>query len=323
MYAYIYDQPHPSASETALRIGDNRVAFFIAPILENARFRQSHCGNYWEITFFKNSCFQQILGVQLTDSEQDKKCEAKAVWADNKHDVAMNAQLLPPVSWFIRKSTTLQADKIVPLTSTRGLIVDRDAVAYFSDKADQFKRIVLELCLAVAYRRVLEESMARLTASVKARDSEKTLALYEDILHFNAGDFFQHPVIIKNHELFPVWDLLAEHHKLQVFNTELTAQLANVSLLLHEQRERARAQQVLEEQEQRRAQARLRDEQEQKREKAFSRRSTWLGIVLAGLSLFSLLSLVELTPQHFESAYRNWVEPYVPTISADAEIRTQ
>lgn len=80
-------------------------------------------------------------------------------------------------------------------------------------------------------------------------------------------------------------------------------------LLLQKHRDRLRY-----EQEENKKQAladaeKARREQEVKMERSFNRRAARLGFVLGALSLFSLLSLVELTPEHFSSAYSNWLQP--------------
>ena len=317
MYAYLFEHPKSEARHNALSIGGNRVAFFIDPVLEHTELTQSACGQHWAVTFFKGSTFELTLGVRLTRETLDT-CPptlARAIWLDNQDNSENNTQLLEQASRFIRKSTTLEAERIIALTRNRALLSDRDALAYFSSSEEQFRRLVLELCLAVAYRQVLQRSMMRLTESVKGKLPDQTLALYEDILHFNASDYFRYPVRLENHELFPAWDWLTEHHRLPVFNTELTSQLGSVALLLQEQREKARDKQEQEEREARRAAEQAQALQEQKMEKAYSRRSTWLGIALAGLSL---LSLVELTPQHFKDAYSNWIVPYTSFITAQA-----
>ncbi|ART82523.1 hypothetical protein CBP31_07730 [Oceanisphaera profunda] len=321
MYAYIFKSPRHEASQAPLKINNNRVAFFIEPVLRHATFSQSHCGLHWAITFFKDSKFEQTLGVQFSREliKTSLPSLARAVWLDNKDNSVNNTPLLEHASRFIRNSDTLEAERITPLTKSRDVLTDRDAVAYFSASEDQFKRIVLQLCLVVAYRQMLQNTMLKLTESVKLRQPVSTLALYEDILHFNAGDYFRYPIKLESHELFPVWEQLALHYKLEAFNEELTVQLASVALLLQEQRENARQEQ---EKKDAIASAQARQEkiwQTQSMEKSFNRRCAWLGIVLGVLSLFSLLSLVELTPQHFKSFSNNWITSQVNTVSADTQ----
>lgn len=319
VYAYIFKSAKPEANLLPLRVNNNGIAFFIEPILNHAKFSQSKCGQYWAVTFFESSKFEQTLGVQFSQDilNSSPACLARALWLDNKDDSTNNARLLELASRFIRNSDTLDADRITPLTRSRDLLTDRDGLAYFSASEDQFKRIVLQLCLVVAYRQVLQSTMINLTESVKQGETTKTLALYEDVLHFNAGDYFRHPVKLESHELFPVWEQLVVHYKLQSFNAELTSQLASVALLLQEQRERIRHSQEQAEIKANMEANQARVLQEKKMEQAFSRRSTWLGIVLGGLSLFSLLSLVELTPQHFKNFANNWLTSQVDTVSTD------
>lgn len=96
---------------------------------------------------------------------------------------------------------------------------------------------------------------------------------------------------------------------MQELNCELTEQLTHVGLLLQKHRERLRYEQEENKKHALAEAEKARREQEVKMERSFNRRAARLAFVLGALSLFSLLSLVELTPEHFSSAYSNWLQP--------------
>lgn len=329
MYALIYKDPISKAKDQPLRVKtqdddtqESDVKFFIPPILDYADFRQSSCKKFWSITFFKGSAFEQTLGVNIHDEEPEvSHCLAKAAWIYSERSISEgSSDLLQRASQFLRKSATLSGETVNHLTRRSSLLTDRNGVVFFTEQPtkdarffgeDRFKRIVLELCLALAYRNVMLDFMQQLTRTIKSKQTEQTLTLYESILYFNAGDYFRYPVNLENHELFPAWKHIAEHFKLQELNCELTEQLSHVALLLQKYRERIRHEQEESKKEALAKAEKSRREQEIKTERAFNRRSARLAFALGVLSLLSLLALVELTPEHFQAAYQNWLEPLI------------
>ncbi|HEX4855681.1 MAG TPA: hypothetical protein VFV28_02655, partial [Limnobacter sp.] len=160
-----------------------------------------------------------------------------------------------------------------------------------------FERVVLCHALAIAYSQVLNESIFRLTTLIRSNEDEETLLLYEEILKFNAADYFSFPVRIDRHELFSVWQTLAKHYRLKELSCEVTQQLSDIAQLLRAKNDRLLASQEKE----RERIANLAKDLENKRDKTRAFRLTVLGLVIAASSLPSC------TPEQFAKARDSWL----------------
>lgn len=318
MYAYICKQPLADVKTKPLQIDGKNIAFFIEPIKAHATFLSEEKGQRWFLSFFKNSPFPQTLTVHFYGNEpanfKNEDLVGRACSLNNGDDVANNSALLKVASSFLRNSETLGAEKLEELTDGRGLVADRDGIAYFSNAPVQFERVVLCQALAIAYTQVLYECLSNLTRHIKSDADEETLKLYEKTLRFNAADYFSFPVDLARHELFAVWQVLTRHYKLQLLSEELTRQLSDVATLLRSKRDAAHSQHEKSEEQKRRRlleeekgkadeRARIEKRQKQIEDKKDKRRSFWLSLI--GIFL-TASSLTQATPKQIGEALNSW-----------------
>lgn len=349
MYAYINIVSKAPSKLSPLTIDKNEIGFFIKPVLTSSDLLQTTASSdTWVLTFFKNTPFATTLEVVLSEQQEPDnsplvtRAKAKAVWFNNEFKSENNERFGSQMSQFLRGSNALSLDKLIATTNAHHLINDRDGLAYFSGNAEQFKRIVLCLALALAYSQVMSQCVDSLTAALK-KDKNHTalLSLYEQILFFNASDYFSHPVRLDRHELFTVWKLIRDHWHLDELNSELTSQLTSVASFLQSHRDReelkareeARQRQREREKEEDLRHRQIADEKraaekmaadekieaEKRAEALQSRRDRKINYAIGFASLLltflSVLSLVQLTPEHFDEAYQNWVAPVIDNMS--------
>ncbi|MGP5562075.1 hypothetical protein ACTXPD_07590 [Vreelandella alkaliphila] len=359
MYAYIYSGETSFETLPSLTIDKKSINFFIKPLMAGSQFQQQIQGpETWQLTFFKQTKFSITLTVRLYEkplSSDESNCIAKAAWFNNEFQTANNEQFSQAMSQFLRGSGALSLDQLMPTTQARYLVNDRSGLAYFSASADQFRRVVLCQALAVAYSQVMSQCMEQLSTTLKGKKYSEILTLYEQILFFNASDYFSLPVKLERHELFTVWKLVRDHWHLNELNRELTGQLSSVATFLQgyrdrvemksRQEERQRQYQREKNQERRDKQAteargeererrrkrerdeerirQQREEEQREAEKTIAEREAKrdrkinyaIGFASLLLTFLSIVSLVELTPEHFSQAYKNWVTPVIENIS--------
>lgn len=341
----------PLVAPEYLSISDNRpaakrrekddVLFLISPMTAYRTLHQSREDpNCWELTFFLHSGFSLTLNVTLATTplpDSDWRYQnvlAKAIWLKKEQYQSVTEQQIQDISQFLRRSNAVGRSSMKLTTHDRYLVNDRDGLAYCALDAQQFKRIVLCQALAVAYSQVMGDCMDRLVPALKERQYDALPDLYESVLFFNASDYFSHPVRRARHELFAAWELIRDHWHLDEMNRELTEQLAGVASLLEEHRDRqatklrhdeimrqkqrdkeaeAQRQEALEQQRQAEQAAEERrrdaDRAEQRKNRKFN---VIMGVTSVIIGIFSILSLVELTPDHFTQAYANWIAPWLP-----------
>jgi hypothetical protein len=311
MQAFIY-QHHKKINPTRpLQIHGANIAFFTDPVMETSEFLSSDDGKLWQLKFFKNSAFEKTLFVDFNGNVPSNVPPlGRAYWHDNQHNASNDLGLLPAASISLRGSNSLTLAKAKVLTANRTLLADRDGFAYFSGDEDQFKRIVLCQALAIAYVQVITTCMADTTKSVLNNRTDETIALYENILRFNAAHYFTLPVLVGRHELFAAWKVLCEHYHLKVLSQELTQQLSDVAALLSGQREKQKvadeAKRQAEEAASRELEKQARAAQKAREDKADKRRSSLLSVVSVFLTAMSLLSLFQLTPTQFVDNVSQW-----------------
>lgn len=318
MQAFLYRHQSNLNAVQPLQIAGANVAFFTPPVMQTSEFLTSADGKVWLLRFFIGSEFPQTLVVKFDVDPGDNEPVAgrAAYYKTSSHELQ-----IAEASQFLRKSDTLTLAKSKVLTANRTLLADRDGFAYFSSDKDQFKRILLCQALAIAYVQVIADCMARTTTSVLSRQTDEALALYENILRFNAAHYFSLPVQVGRHELFAAWKMLGEHYHLKVLNMELTQQLSDVAALLSAQREKQKsedetkrissenAQRELEEtarSDRRRFEERTLADNKARDDKADKRRTYWLSLAGLFLTATSLLSLFEQTPTQFSDNVSQW-----------------
>lgn len=293
MYVFLHQQYRPKVSKP-LTIQNRNPAFFIESVQDHAEFLSNDTSDEWLLSFFKGSAFPQTISVKLCDSDADKaqlKPIAQAAWFNNKGDGARNRDFEDDASQFARNSGSLDIEQASCLTEGRFLLTDRSTCIYFAFDEAQFQRIVICLALAVAYAQVVRDALKAMTSHIKNNQGEHILALYDDMLKFNAADYFALPVLIDRHELLAAWDLIYQHFRLKSLNEELTEQLTRVADLLRSNAERTQ---------------RATEASQLARDQRQNKIVTQLGIFIAAVSL---LQLVQLTPKHFGDAWAGWVAP--------------
>ncbi|WP_374972760.1 hypothetical protein [Spongiibacter marinus] len=329
MYAFIYmDAPPAEEMCRSLSIAGKNVGFFLDPIRKSASFSSNLSGDEWGLIFFVGSARETALKVSVLSSDEEPHGTpaSKAIWLNNQYDSEKNAEHIEQASKFVRDSKTLTLESYQPTAGDRGIVADRQCLAYFSGSEDQFRRVVLAQALAVAYKKVMYDCMAELSEAVRENNIEATISLYEEILQFNAGSYFRHPIKLELHEMSAVWDILAQHFRLQELNRELTDQLTGFAMLLREEREKALHQREIDRDRNERSAREKRDEiaaalraADDKRDRSFHRRVTIVALLAA------VLMMVELTPRHFRDFYTNWFESGYTRVAAfiDGKISTQ
>jgi hypothetical protein len=298
MYVFLHQQYTPKVSKP-LTIGSKNVAFLIDPIHKYTEFQSNDAGDEWLLTFFKGSPFPKSIAVRFSPADDcSHKCLARAAWFDNRNGKVPNSQFQDIASQFARGSDALDVGTAIVLTENRSLLTDRSTCLYFSFDKSQFERIVVCLALAAAYTLVVRECLQAMTTHIKDQQHDAVLALYDSMLKFNAADYFALPVLLDRHELMAAWDLIYQHFRLKSLHDELTDQLTRVAALLRSDAERVQ-----------RSTEALQQAHERRRDGII----TGVGLVIAFVSLLQLLQLVELKPNDFSEAKKNWLGGDKPT----------
>lgn len=237
----IYDSPKRGAGTEPLQIAGGDIAFLLDPLIDQQAFTQTG-KDHWHLRFFTGTGFEQVFEVCffIGDDAPVKEARplARACHLIESGEPRNRVSVVEEASMFLRGSRTLDPNKLTMFSAEKGLIADRDGIAYLSKNANQFRRIVLCQTLAVAYQNVLYACMNQLADNVRKRADEATMSLYERILRFNASSYFRQPVKTKMVELFPAWQVLQTHYRLDDLSQELMAQLTDVAALLRARQER-------------------------------------------------------------------------------------
>lgn len=273
--AYICEKPnHDVSYDRQLKIDDHEIKFFIEPVLSSSAFQQTEDQENWFLRFFINSPFETQLYVRMF--ECDLKSEfthpvkqelGRACNLNSLDNQSSREQLRSAASRFLRGSDTLKLDQNVKqLAHDRELLTDKNGFAYFSSSPWQFKRLVLCHALVIAYTRVINKQIQDLASFAKSGSESEILALYENVLRFNASDFFSLPVTRISHEIYPAWTALSKHYELASASDEFIAQISDIAKLLRVFEDRATANRL---------------SATERREKARDRRLEFIGILLA------------------------------------------
>lgn len=280
-----------SSCDQPLRIDDKNIGFLIKPLLEHCCFKQSRNRMAWCLTFFKDSAFESSITIFFNESGEGLH-DPKACWIDASEQREHRSHEAK-VSYFLRGSGTKSIEDTTYVRGQTRLLVDRENMVLLCPHHQQFERIILCQALVLAYKDVLTTCMFELTRCIKSGNETQLITLYEDVLRFNAADYFSHPVDQqRSHELYDIWEGLSRHCRLNELRQELTQQLTDVANLIKEQRSQN------EQREHQRWQEEL-----QKKESAFNRRAMFISVAV---TLLSLLTLVQLTPDTFSNFWASW-----------------
>lgn len=291
-YADILLGNHASACDQPLRIDDKNVGFLIAPLQQHCCFQQSSSRRAWRLSFFQGSAFERTITV-FFKSTPNSLPDPKAWWIDSAAQPDHQAHE-KDMSRFFRGTNTKKLDEAVYSNRQTRLLVDRENLVLLSNNRARFERIILCQALALAYKDALNTGMLELTQCIKSNDETQLIKLYEDMLRFNAADYFGHPVDQqRSHELYDIWEPLSRHWRLNERRQELTEQLADVANLIREQRSQ-------------REQVAHRQWQDalQKKDSAFNKKALFISVLVTTLSL---LTLVQLTPDTFADFIASWI----------------
>lgn len=290
-YADIVIGDRATSCEQPLTIGGYNVGFLIEPLKEHADFKQSSNRKAWCLSFFTGSAFERTISIFFKDAA-DTLRDPKAWWI-NTEDQPNHHRFEGNISLFLRGSRTKKLDEAVYFKQDTRLIVDRENMVLFCNSLERFERAIVCQALALAYKDAISTGMRKLTHCIKSNDEAQLIELYENMLRFNAADYFSHPVDQqKSHELYAIWEQLSKHWRLNELRQDLTDQLAGVANLIREQRSR--------EQEQARQK---RQETLQNKDSAFNKKAILISVLITTLSL---LTLVQLTPDTFARFGADW-----------------
>ena len=313
-FAYIMEASQPLHGATPLLIDGKSVSFFIEPVLRYSRFRRrpqrqgdtdtaavNSAVEEWELTFF--ACSAHCLRLRVVFSStpwsgsraRHEGVLAKVGWWCRWSGSRPGDRDVTAMSQFLRESCSLEANAFTSLGNC-DIACDRNGVALVGGPRAQFQRLVLCQALAAAYHRLMSVKMLELTNHLKHRCDEDLAKLQEQVLAFNAGDFFCEPVDISRHQLQVVWRHVFQHWQLEQTNKQLTRQLSDITGLLSAQWERS-AQRAREERRMRERSAAKRQEAYRAlKQAALSRRAHRTDITLSLIGLLSLLSLIQILP---------------------------
>lgn len=290
-YANIVVGNQATTCNQPLRINDKNVGFLIAPLMEHCCFKQSSNRKAWCLTFFEGSSFERTVTIFFQD-DPDRLTDPKALWIDTRMQSAHHAHE-ERASQFLRGSNTKKVDEAICRNQNMRLLVDRENMVLLSNNRERYERIILCQALAIAYKDALSTCTLELTECIKSNDETRLITLYENMLRFNAADYFSHPIDQqKSHELFNIWEQLSKHWRLNELRQELTAQLADVANLIKEQRSK-QEQEV----------HRQWQETLQEKDRGFNRKAIFISVVVTTLSL---LTLFQLTPDTFIAFWSSW-----------------
>lgn len=319
LFAYITVAENTLVEKTPLTIAGRGISFFIPSVERYSDFScHTRDTSVWELTFFQRSPFSVRLRVTFSqtpcseNAKQHKHALARVGWWKEPIEATPETAQQQAISQFLRGSNALPSSAYAQLGKQCRIACDRNGIALVSTNEAQFQRLVICQALAAAYHHVMTTKMQALTGHLKYQRYDELITLHEEVLAFNAGDFFVHPVDICRQQLYKAWLHLAEHWQLMPTNAQLTAQLSDISNLLHTKWERD-AQRLREarHQQERKAQRELETYRANKNE-AQARRAFRINIILSIIGLLSVLSLLQITPdiaKEFVTGWRHFLLP--------------
>jgi hypothetical protein len=215
-----------------LKINNQSIRFLQDPLLNN-RF-QAHRkvkgdSEYWHLTFFANTQYQIDLSVLLTNTRPEKPSEIRAIWQTCAKDPSPS-QAKEASDW-LRSSKSLTLEKYLE-NAGRWYAMDGNGFSMISPpvQEDTFRRTVVLLALAHAYRLGIEALMNELSVAGNNANRVKTLALRAS--EFNAHCYFRYPVKLRHNTLVEVWEAIANRLHIRELNQELIEQTRQLHELM-------------------------------------------------------------------------------------------
>jgi hypothetical protein len=312
-FAYIMITHRAPLKKAPLKIADQGIGFFIPPIASYSEFA-CNAGDtvQWELSFFRMSPANVRLRVVFTAfplHEQDAiHCQALARvgwWEQPLSSDAKTTNQLA-VSQFLCRSNVLPTDAFTLLGKQCHMASNRNGVALVGTSYEQFQRIVICQALAAAYHHVMTKKMRALSEHLKHQRFDALAKLHEEVLAFNASDFFAQPVGTCRQPLNNAWSHLTTHWQLDTHNQQLTAQLSDISNLLHAKRERHAQQRREARYQQERIEQQHQQAERAATQEAHARRALRIDVTLGLIGVLSILSLVQVTPSDIGQFLGAW-----------------
>lgn len=314
-FAYIMITHRTPSAPTPLTIDNQGISFFIPPIASYSEFTCHSSDNLqWKLNFFQLSPFSVNIRVLFTafplPPQEAIHCQALARVGWWEQPIGCDAQTTDrrAASHFLRGSNTLPDSAFTPLGKQCHMACDLNGLALVGTTYQQFQQIVICQALSAAYHYVIAKKMRLLTNHLKHQRFDALATLHEEVLAFNASDFFVQPIDICHQQLNQVWSHLATHWQLSETNQQLTSQLNDISNLLHTKRERHTQQlREIRYQQAENEQLRLGADRAAKLE-AQARRAFRIDMALSLIGLLSILSVVQITPADIGQFLGAWAD---------------
>ncbi|AVI62966.1 hypothetical protein [Halomonas sp. GFAJ-1] len=316
-FAYISITQSTPVELVPLKIANQGISFFIPSVESYSQFAcNTHDVKDWKLSFFQlsaNVCVRVLFTPFPLPHNDAVHCQALARvgWWERPLGNSTNTTDRYAVSHFLRGSKALPDSTFVSVGEHFQIACDRNGLALVGTTYQQFQRIVICQALAAAYHYIMTSKMLALTQHLKHQRFDALATLHEEVLAFNASDFFARPIDIARQQLNQVWSHLAAHWQLCETNQQLTSQLKDISNLLLTKREQ-KAQHLRELRYQQGEKEQLRTEAERaSKQEAQARRAFRIDITLSLIGLLSVLSIVQITPNDISQFLNAWANLFL------------
>ena len=175
------------------------------------------------------------------------------------------------ISQTLRNSNTLQiSEKNSYDNSDINVVLSENGFVLCSklnlSAEDKFERVLLLFLLALAYNLKAEKLLQDVSKSYKNNSYENMIKLRDEIYAFDLNCFFHNPVIQNKHQVYTIWNLIAQNYDVQVKHNEIKSQVSDLTNII-ESKHKAYL-----------------EEKTRKNEKAL----TWIGLAIGLASLVSV-----------------------------------
>jgi hypothetical protein len=273
-----------------MKISGKKVRFFTDTILDTSSITAKTDISHIQTVFFEGSRFEMCLTASLSGDEMKSDCLSRGMFIRG----ALDQETLRAASRFLRGSDSLQPEEAESTSQDSWLFVGNGGFVYIGKYADRFERMVLIAMLSRTYVEILETQVKALSAAVREDPvADKSVALYEDMLTFNAGFYQRLPVSLEGHEVSTAWDAFSRSYRIDELREELDAQLSALALWVERDQAKKDA-----------------DARERKQE----RDSRRVYRITTGLTLLSLLLTAISTPQETLAEKKDWLATAYDTV---------
>lgn len=182
-----------------------------------------------------------------------------------------NLQADENISQSLRKSNTLKISNINCYDNSDIKVVFAESGFVVCSKLNfraegKFERVLLLFLLALAYNLKAEKLLQDVSKSYKNNSYEDMIKLRDEIYAFDLNCFFHNPVIQNKHQVYTIWNLIAQNYDVQVKHNEIKSQVSDLTNII-ESKHKAYL-----------------EEKTRKNEKAL----TWIGLAIGLASLVSV-----------------------------------